>query len=123
MASIDLVKKKIAQVFNDHGIEVRLMGQADVVKNALGEVIAAITTELSQTIVLKRLTLKLQLELAGDLPDGTVDIVAPPDTLIKEASIIKVDARLYQVIELIPYRAFGEVICYVGRGERADGNE
>lgn len=120
---LDRIKSDLQRMFELHGRTALLIGEDNVVKNALGEIISCTPTETPQILVERNQSRGVNNEEIVTLPEDILEFIALSDTFIVESSILKIDDRLFEVRELRPRRIFGQVVCYIGRAERADGVE
>jgi hypothetical protein len=123
MLNVERVRADIGGQFERHGITVSLMGQTNVQKNSLNEVILATPTETPQTIIDRGQLFGVDEQDIVTIPEGSFAFNAPSDTLLVESSILKRDGRFYEIKEMRPVRVFKEIVSFVGRAERAGANE
>lgn len=108
----------LAQAFSEHGVSVSLVTEEPAEQNALGEVIWFTRAEVEQRILQRRAIVTFDGSMM-ELPDGTLDFIAPLETLISKGSLLKTEDHEYQVIEMAPRAVYGVIVCFEGKAERA----
>nr|WP_158327654.1 hypothetical protein [Brevibacillus laterosporus] len=118
---VNKIKSDLQKIFAMHKVTVELETQADVKKNGIGEVISSKSSTISQAIIIRDNFKQLQSNLVGDISTGNLKFDAPYDTQLQEKNIVIHDNKRYHITELKPRWVFGEIVCYIGVAERADG--
>lgn len=120
MLMLNKIKADLQQMFDLHGVKVEMVLESSVEKNLLGETLRSTPEKVPQTIIIRDNTKRLKSELVGDVGSGEVNFNAPIDTLLAETKIFVHSNKRYHIKKMKPRWVFGEVVCYIGLGERAD---